>query len=82
MTARAAERDRPTRRPTAERESADRETGDRSPTATDYSHDLYAIPAIATINNSTANRELLTTDDWLGNAGDRVLVTVPSASTN
>ena len=39
-----------------------------------YSKDLYAIPIVATINNSTAHRELLTQDDWLGNVGNRVLI--------
>ena len=39
-----------------------------------YHLDLYAIPVVATINYSTAHRELLNTHDWLGNAGNRVLV--------
>ena len=39
-----------------------------------FSKDLYAIPIVATINNSTAHRELLTQDDWLGNTGNRVLI--------
>ena len=39
-----------------------------------YAKDLYAVPIVCTINNSTANRELLTEDDWLGNVGNRVLV--------
>ena len=42
-----------------------------------YSHDLFAIPIVATINYATANRDLLETDDWLGNAGNRVLLTWP-----
>ena len=40
-------------------------------------HDLFAIPIVATINDSTKNRNLLTEDDWLGNVGNRVLVTCP-----
>ena len=40
-------------------------------------HDLFAIPIVATINYATANRDLLETDDWLGNAGNRVLLTWP-----
>ena len=39
-----------------------------------YHLDLFAIPVVATINYSTKNRELLNTHDWLGNAGNRVLV--------
>ena len=39
-----------------------------------YHLDLFAIPIVATINYSTKNRELLNTHDWLGNAGNRVLV--------
>ena len=41
--------------------------------------DLWAIPIVATVNNSTTNLELLTTDDWLGNAGNRVLIDFPPA---
>ena len=36
--------------------------------------DLYAVPFVATVNNSTANLHLLEVDDWLGNPGNRVVV--------
>ena len=39
-----------------------------------YSHDPFAIPIIATINNATRNRDLLQTDDWLGHPDNRVLM--------
>ena len=39
-----------------------------------YSHDLFAIPIVATINNSTAHLELLQSDDWLGHPGNRVFL--------
>ena len=39
--------------------------------------DLWAIPIVATINNSTANLNLLTEDDWLGHEGNRELVHFP-----
>lgn len=39
-----------------------------------YSKDLYAVPIVATVNYSTANQHLLHTDDWLGNAGNRLVV--------
>ena len=39
-----------------------------------YAKDLYAVPIVCTINDSTEHRELLTEDDWLGNVGNRVLV--------
>ncbi len=42
-----------------------------------YDHDLYAIPIVATINNSTSNLCLLEKDDWLGNPGNRVWVSFP-----
>ena len=44
-----------------------------------YAKDLFCIPIIMTINNSTANLHLLTSDDWLGNARNRVVVAYPPA---
>ncbi len=42
-----------------------------------FSRNLFATPVVATINHSTANLNLLQADDWLGNPGNRVLVTFP-----
>lgn len=42
-----------------------------------FSKDLFAVPIVMTINNSTKNLQLLATDDFLGNVGNRVLVTWP-----
>ena len=42
-----------------------------------YAKDLFCTPIIVTINNSTVNRQLLTTDDWLGNSRNRVVITYP-----
>ena len=39
--------------------------------------DLFAIPIVATINGSTRNQNLLETDDFLSNPGNRVLVEFP-----
>ena len=44
-----------------------------------FAKDLFRIPIIVTINNSTANLQLLTTDDWLGNDRNRVVVAFPPA---
>ena len=44
-----------------------------------HEHYLYRVPMIATINNSTANLDLLTEHDWLGNSGNRVLLTLAEA---
>ena len=44
-----------------------------------YAKDLFRTPIIVTVNNSTANLQLLATDDWLGNARNRVVVTYPPA---
>jgi hypothetical protein len=40
-----------------------------------FSKDLFAMPIVATINNSTKNLHLLRTDDWLGHPENRVIVT-------
>ena len=42
-----------------------------------YFRDLFAVPIVATINDSTSNQGLLQTDDWLSNPGNRVLLTFP-----
>ena len=42
-----------------------------------YSKDLFCIPIMVTVNNSTANLQLMATDDWLGNTRNRVVVTYP-----
>ena len=39
-----------------------------------YEKDLFAVPLVITANLSTLNRELLETDDWLGNHRNRVVV--------
>ena len=42
-----------------------------------YERDLFAIPIVATINNTTKNRHLLESDDWLSNPGNRVFLSWP-----
>ena len=42
-----------------------------------YARDLFAIPLVATINNTTANLHLLQSDDWLSNPSNRVLLSWP-----
>ena len=42
-----------------------------------YERDLFAVPIVATINNTTKNRHLLESDDWLSNPGNRVLLSWP-----
>jgi hypothetical protein len=44
-----------------------------------YAKDLYAVPIVVTINNSTSNRELLQTDDFLGNESNRLIIKFPFA---
>ena len=44
-----------------------------------HEHYLYQVPMTATINNSTANLDLLAGHDWLGNSGNRVLLTLAEA---
>ena len=34
-----------------------------------YAKDMFAVPIVITINNSTEHLEFLTEDDWLGNEG-------------
>ena len=42
-----------------------------------YERDLFAAPIAVTINNTTKNRHLLESDDWLSNPGNRVLLGWP-----
>ena len=42
-----------------------------------YTKDLFATPFVVTVNNSTDNLDLLESDDWLGNSGNRVVVNFP-----
>ena len=42
-----------------------------------YSHWLWRVPIVATVNHTTANLDLLDTDDFLGNAENRVVVRFP-----
>ena len=42
-----------------------------------FKRDLFAIPMVVTVNYTTKNLDLLDTDDWLGNAGNRVVVKWP-----
>lgn len=44
-----------------------------------YKKDLFCTPILVTINNSTANLQLLATDDWLSNPRNRVVVSYPPA---
>ena len=39
-----------------------------------YEHYLYRTPMILTINEDTANQQMLDEDDWLGNPGNRVVL--------
>ena len=39
-----------------------------------YSHDLYAIPMVATVNLSTANLGMLEAHDWLSKASNRRVI--------
>ena len=42
-----------------------------------FKRDLFAVPLVATVNNSTANLELLLTDDFLGHEGNRLYIKYP-----
>ena len=42
-----------------------------------FEKDLFAIPMVVTVNNSTKNLQLLTSDDFLGNPGNRLFLTWP-----
>ena len=42
-----------------------------------YSKYLFKVPFAVTCNYDAKNLELLETSDWLGNGGNRVLVTFP-----
>ena len=44
-----------------------------------YERDLVAVPIVATINNTTKKHQLLESDDWLSNPGNRVLLSWPVA---
>ena len=44
-----------------------------------YELDLFAVPLVATINKTTKNRDLLESDDWLSNPGNRILLSLPVA---
>ena len=44
-----------------------------------YEKYLYAIPIVVTINESTANLDLLQTHDWLGKQCNRILVELTQA---
>ena len=39
-----------------------------------YHRNLFGVPEVATVNNSTKNLEYLDSHDWLANPGNRVLV--------
>lgn len=39
-----------------------------------YHVDLFGVPVVATINDSTKNLQYLESHDWLGNPGNRALV--------
>ena len=45
-----------------------------------YARDLFCIPVVVTVNNSTKNFDALETHDWLGHPQNRVLVDWPVAS--
>ena len=47
-----------------------------------YSVDLFGVPVVATVNMSTKNLAYLEDHDWLGNPGNRVLVTFPGVQHN
>ena len=47
-----------------------------------YSVDLFGVPVIATVNMSTKNLAYLEDHDWMGNPGNRVLVTFPGVHHN
>ena len=42
-----------------------------------FKRDLFAVPLVATVNNSTANLQLLLTDDFLGHEGNRLYIKYP-----
>ena len=42
-----------------------------------YSHWLWRVPIVATVNHTTKNLGLLDTDDFLGNTENRVVVRFP-----
>ena len=42
-----------------------------------YEKDLFALPIVVTANYTTASRDLLETDDFLGNPQNRVLFHYP-----
>ena len=42
-----------------------------------YSHWLWRVPIVATVNHTTKNLDLLDTDDFLGKAVNRVVVRFP-----
>ena len=42
-----------------------------------FTRDLFAVPLVATVNNSTANLQLLLTDDFLGHEGNRLYIKYP-----
>ena len=44
------------------------------------SKDLYGVPVVITANRTTANLDYLTENDFLGNAGNRVVVRFPPAA--
>jgi len=45
-----------------------------------FSRNLFATPIVVTINYTTKHLEYLEQNDFLGNAGNRVLVTWPPAA--
>ena len=45
-----------------------------------YRKDLFAVPIVVTINGTTENQDLLANDDFLGNAGNRIVVEFPLAA--
>lgn len=44
-----------------------------------YKKDLFAIPIVVTVNYSTGNLGYLDNHDWLGNPGNRVVITLSNA---
>ena len=45
-----------------------------------YRKDLFQVPIVVTINNTTQNQDFLFNNDFLGNAANRVLVDFPLAA--